>query len=127
MTKEEFERKMRLRIICEDAEAITQLSLQHAVKWNRIVQPTRIYLFYQEEPWDFLTYVVDDKGWAIRYSGFSWGYAGEGPHGLMQLIKDFGWAVPNITIEPEAHVPGAWIVTPDGKVKVEWLPTFPLV
>jgi hypothetical protein len=129
MNTDDFERKMKLRILRSDSHGITQESLEWAKKWHSLVEPTRVYLFYQESPWDFVTYVVDDKGWAIRYSGFSWGYGGEGPRGLMMLLESFGWLAPDCTLQPTPHVPGAWSITPNGIIKVEWLPpwTFPIV
>ena len=118
MTKKEFERKMGLTIIKSDNEGVTQKSLTSARRW--LTMPVRmytcsVYLFYQGDPWEFLTYVVDGAGIGYRFSGFGWGYLGEGSHGLETLINDIlHWRMPLTKDIPEAHTTGAWRITPDG-------------
>ena len=116
MNHTEFERLMKLQVMFSDSDGITRNSLTNAAVWNKYLTPTGLYLFYQDDPWDFLVYVVNATGSAIRYSGFAWGYSGEGPRGLQQMIKELGWTVPDETAWPQAHVAGVWFVAPNGKI-----------
>lgn len=45
---------------------------------------------------------IDEKGDRIVVSGFSWGYAGEGPHGLLKMAQELGF---DLGIETIAHYP----------------------
>lgn len=79
----------------------------------------RVHLVYVTEPsWDFLTYVVASDDRAILFNGFSWGYVGEGPKGLLWLLNQLGFECPRVSIAvlPTAHKPGAWTVTKRGLV-----------
>jgi hypothetical protein len=41
----------------------------------------------RQEDGDYITEIVGSEG-VIIVDGFSWGYGGEGPHGLLWLLKD---------------------------------------
>ncbi len=79
----------------------------------------RVHLVYVTEPsWDFLTYVVTSDNRAILFNGFSWGYVGEGPKGLLWLLDQLGFEHPRYpsALLPSPHKPGAWTVTKRGLV-----------
>ena len=52
-----------------------------------------------EEHWVVFT---DPGGNEIAVDGFSWGYAGEGPHGLARMARELGFDLP---IERIARLP----------------------
>lgn len=114
MNASDFERDYWINVRANDDEGITRTSLERAPEMlNLIKNPKYVYLLYQEDPWDFVTYVVDHSGDAVRFSGFSWGYKGEGPRGLEYLLREYiGWTLPPEQEWPPAHMPGLWIVTP---------------
>lgn len=79
----------------------------------------RVHLVYVTEPgWDFLTYIVTTDNRAIVFDGFAWGYAGEGPKGLLWLLNQLGFECPRSPVAkfPTVHKPGAWTVTKRGLV-----------
>lgn len=86
----------------EPEGGITQISLRNA---NRLVRalgkPDVVKLQHDQEHDE--QYVVatwnSPKPHSFRFSGFSWGYGGEGPHGLLTFLNDvLGMVIP-FTIE----------------------------
>lgn len=126
MKAEEFERREKLRLMADDRDGVTQVSLDNVETFLKLIRPPyRMFLIYQQEEdseqsmgsWEFLTYVIDRDGRAVRFSGFSWGYGGEGPRGLVSLIEKLGWVKPCWSSMPSAHEPGIWVVERYGMVE----------
>ena len=65
---------------------ITENSLHNAeVLIKSLGIPNRVILTYVEDPWDYIcTAVYGNK--SFMFSGFSWGYLGEGPRGLAKFL-----------------------------------------
>lgn len=109
----EFEKRMGLRVKVRDEDGVTRISLVNATLWAPAILPCDIYLVYQEDPWEYLTYLVGGDKSAICLSGFAWGYGGEGPDGLVTLIRDIlGGIVPEEF--PPANTPGVWRIEVNG-------------
>ena len=114
----DFEQQHGLKVLKKEDTGITREALYWAARWCRTFTPDAVFLLYQEEPWDFVTYLVDSLGYALKFKGFAWGYGGEGPRGLASLFEIIGWRVPS-PVEVEqipAHTPGVWSIRPDGTV-----------
>jgi hypothetical protein len=113
----QFEAATKLTLIhAEDEDGITAESLSHAQAWlGHLDRPRFVYLVYAPDPWAFWTYVVDHRRGALRFSGFAWGYGGEGPRGLFTLLALLGWRTPGLL--PEAHIPGIWSLDKKGRCK----------
>ena len=73
------------------------------------------FVILQYKDQEFLTYIVDDKRSAVLFDGFAWGYGGEGPNGLLEALKTFGWNF-ELGDLPPAHQDGVWIVT-EGEIQ----------
>jgi len=96
-------------LFCEEDHGVTRMSLD-AVREGHprpaLGSVDRVYLYYQAEPdWHFYTILVNSFG-AYVYTGFAWGYGGEGPRGLEEVLKRFAFEVPENM--PQPHVPGLW-------------------
>lgn len=86
---------------------VTQISLHNARELiNERGIPDAVELYWRERIGHCVQAIwLDEEGDATShvFSGFSWGYAGEGPHGLLEFFEMIGM-VPRVTI---AQI-GAW-------------------
>lgn len=84
---------MSIKFKLEEEGGITAVSLNNARKLIAILgKPKRVALRRSEDP-HFPDYLVDVKwpsGAHFTFSGFSWGYGGEGPHGLATFAEMIG-------------------------------------
>jgi hypothetical protein len=103
-----------LRLV-EPDHGITRESLDcFARNRKRIGDISYVYLLYPEGlDWNFWTVLVSPKG-AWAFSGFAWGYGGEGPRGLISILEQIGFEIPKTF--PPAHTAGLWRVDIDGNV-----------
>lgn len=74
---------------------VTEKSLNNALLLlTNLGKPTSVTLveepqeWYVDTHWESLEYGHQDSN--HRFSGFSWGYGGEGPHGLMTFLTALG-------------------------------------
>ena len=67
---------------------VTQISLKNAKKLvQRYGLPAFIHLFYDKKDWTCVQIVwTDHPAISHIFTGFSWGYGGEGPRGLKKLF-----------------------------------------
>ncbi len=73
-------------LIQEKPHGITDISKEFLQKnLSRIGTVIKIEGWYEEDDhgWEYWVDFIDSEGNTIRCNGFSWGYAGTGPHGLM--------------------------------------------
>lgn len=112
-----WESKLSLNIVYRQKPlGITETSkdLFKAVR-GKIDAPIIVYLICTEEPRvDYLTYVSDSERKTLCFDGFSWGYAGEGPHGLEWLFKQLGFNIDITQIAALSNKPGCTGVQSDG-------------
>lgn len=81
-------RKTRARVKKEDG--VTSISLRNAeilLEWYG--QPNLVKLWYDEREWSVVT-VEWPNDFKHSFTGFSWGYTGEGPHGLEAFAEAVG-------------------------------------
>ena len=48
--------------------------------------PNKITLTYMQLPWDYITTLEWDNGNSVNLTGFAWGYGGNRPRGLADLL-----------------------------------------
>lgn len=87
------------RLKLEEEGGITQISLRNTEKLIQFFGPIR---FVQHSTYDDdLTTVFFENGFEYELTGFSCGYGGEGPNGLVQFLSKFLFRK-DITIEQVA-------------------------
>lgn len=91
---EPFKRRIDPPVELEEEGGITQISLNNAwYSLERFGYPTTLELVEEKEEWFvYATWKNDKNTIEVRhkFSGFSWGYGGEGPHGLMIFLEALG-------------------------------------
>lgn len=95
---------------------ITNVSLNNALYLlTKFGYPLEIHLVEEPDEW-YVNMVWKNK--VHQFSGFSWGYGGEGPHGLMTLFTAL--ELNNEAAEvPDGNFKGKWISeTSIGKVTI---------
>ena len=98
---------------------VTELSLNDLKRQrHRIGEVTEVILIYPpaSESWGFYTVVTNDRNEAWIFSGFAWGYPGEGPRGLETMLKVIGFVPPTWDELPPAHVAGVWTINRSGVI-----------
>lgn len=84
--------------------------------------PDEIRMWYGTKNWFQVQAIWKKPAYQHLFHGFSWGYTGEGPHGLLFLLKAVG---ADVTIENI----GSWPAEPDDAAKGEdpqdWSPRKP--
>ena len=112
------------RIMYDGSDGITESSKGFFRNSGKkiIGVPESVVIFYfkeaepsDSEPWGFFTYVMGTNRECVRFTGFAWGYSGEGSRGLVWLCGEIGFTIDMAKLPP-AHHPGAWKITPDGSV-----------
>lgn len=83
---------------------ITSVSLENAETLiKRFGLPTRVELYWDKQDWACVDAAFEGYG-MFHFTGFSWGYGGEGPNGLAKFFKMLKvW--PPITINQIAKWP----------------------
>ena len=85
-------KKRRLQVEC----GTTQISLENAyLLFTQYGKPMRVTLIaaMEERQADYAV-LVEWSGFKHMFSGFSWGYGGEGPRGLRTLLETCYWPYP---------------------------------
>ncbi len=106
--REVFQDYLGLRIVFREQDhGVTRISLDAVANHGpEVGSVTKVYLWYPEgEGGDFNVVLVSNLD-AYVFTGFAWGYGGEGPRGLISVLKLYGFDVPQEF--PGAHIPGLW-------------------
>lgn len=81
------------RLNLEEEGGVTAISLRNAQKLLEAYgKPSRVDLYHGADP-EYFGHLVDawwPSGERFTFSGFSWGYGGEGPHGLAKFAEMIG-------------------------------------
>lgn len=84
-----------VEVIAGDTCGVTQISFQGLKTFllkDGTTPITRIELFIDPSQ-GYTTRFINYKGRCYEATGFSWGYRGEGPHGLVNAIKLCGFVI----------------------------------
>jgi len=71
---------------------LTRASIRSIKHLSKVGTPTMVRGYQYRDRYGFLQMAVKVFGTAgtVRFSGFSWGYCGEGPRGLQKLFNALG-------------------------------------
>lgn len=83
---------MRYRDQAGSTRISTIASKKHVARLGKL-EYVRGYVYRGTYGMTFATIVKGENGTA-RFRGFSWGYGGEGPHGLLYLLQRLGVDAP---------------------------------
>jgi hypothetical protein len=86
----------------EDAHGITRMSTEFLEKMLKHIGEVVKVTGTKDEELEYWILFTDKEGNVITTSGFSWGYSGEGPHGLMNALHKIGWT--DVTINDIAGI-----------------------
>jgi len=78
---------MAMKVFRQERAGITELSKRYVNEHLAEIGEVEQVKIYVDEQGDYITEIVGSEG-VIIVDGFSWGYGGEGPHGLLWLLRD---------------------------------------
>jgi len=76
-----------MKVFRQERAGITELSKRYVNEHLAEIGEVEAVKTYVDERGDYITEIVGSEG-KIIVDGFSWGYCGEGPHGLLWLLRD---------------------------------------
>ncbi len=102
----------------EEAHGITRMSTEFLERKLRLIGDVVKVVGKRDEELEYWVIFLDKEGNEIVTSGFSWGYGGEGPHGLLQALHKIGWTDININ-DIVSIKPNYFTITSDLIIKGE--------
>ena len=102
----------------EEAHGITRMSTEFLERKLKLIGEVVKVVGKRDEELEYWVIFSDKEGNEIVTSGFSWGYGGEGPHGLLLALHKIGWT--DININDIASIkPNYFTITSDLIIKGE--------
>lgn len=93
-----------MKLFRQERAGITELSKKYVDEHLPEIGEVKYVLIYVEDNGDYITEIRGSEG-MIVVDGFSWGYGGEGPHGLLWLLRDkLGGEGDDISIQEIASI-----------------------
>jgi len=85
-----------MKIFKEENHGTTRVSTEYLETKLKLIGEVVSVIGKKDEDLEYWVIFKDADGNEIVTSGFSWGYGGEGPHGLLQALHGLGWNAINI-------------------------------